>query len=218
MTEMIRVENLSLAEVSAATSFTIKGGGLFVLLTPKDEVNASLISLLIGLKKPHSGRVFLFDADTATLSDRELREARRRIGVVYGSGGLVSNLKVWENLTLPLYYHKNLSHAEIEERGLAMLDRLGYSGKLMALPGHLTNSQKKLVGFARAMLMAPDAILYESPVSGLNQEEKNSFFKTAEEFHHEKPDRASVFITSNQDVTRYFPEAVVMNLTKGQIS
>lgn len=221
MNEMIRAENISLAEITAPTSFSIGVGAMIILLTPKDEVNASITKLLIGLEKPHSGKVFLFDTDITTLSARELHEARRRIGVVFGSGGLVSNLKVWENLTLPLYYHQQLSHDEIEERGLALLSRLGYTGKLMALPGHLTISQKKLIGFARAMLIAPDLMLYESPVSGLNQEEKNNFFKIAREFHREKPERASLFITSSQEVVRSLPEAVVVTITnrpKGQIS
>jgi len=217
MTEMIRAENLSLAGISAAISFAICGGDMIILLTPKDEVSASLTNLLIGLEKPSSGKIFLFGFDTAARSDQELRDARRRIGIAYGSGGLVSNLKAWENLTLPLYYHQHLSHEEIKTRGLSLLGRLGYTGKLMDLPGNLSLSQKKIIGVARAMLIAPDMILYESPVSGMDQEEKNNFFKIAEEFHRENPDRSSVFITSDRDVVRYLPEAVVVNLTKGRI-
>lgn len=217
MTEMMRAENISLAEISAATSFTICGGDMIIILTPKNEVNASLTKLLIGLEKPQSGKVFLFGSDTLSSSDQELREARRRIGVAYESGGLISNLKVWENLTLPLHYHQRLSNKEIKTGGLALLDRLGYAGRLTALPGHLTLSQKKIVGVARAMLVAPDVILYESPVSGLNKEEKINLFKVAREFHSEKPGRASLFMTSSQEVLQFIPEAVVVNLTKGQI-
>lgn len=218
MTEIIRAENIPLTEISGTTSFTIEAGELMVLLTSKSEVNVSLTKLLIGLEKPLSGKIFLFGTDVATISGRELLEARRRIGTAYGSGGLVSNLKAWENLTLPLYYHQQLSHDEIEARGLALLGRLGYTGKLMALPGHLTVSQKKLIGVARAMIIIPDLIIYESPISGLNHEEKNNFFKIAREFHLEKPDRTSLFITSDQEVVRSLPEAVVVNLTKEQIS
>lgn len=218
MTDMIKVDNISLVEKSELISFCIKQSDLFVLLTPKDEVATLLTRLLIGLDKPLSGKIVLFGSDTATVSERELHDARCRIGVAFKSGGLVSNLKVWENLTLPLYYHQHLSHSEIESQGLAMLDRLGYTGQFMDLPGHLTISQKKIVGVARAMLIAPDVILYESPVYGLNQEEKNNFFKNAVEFHHEKPGRISLFITASQDVVRYLPEAVVVNLTKGHIS
>lgn len=217
MTEFLRAENISLAEISGGISFCISEGGLVVLLTPKYEVNTLLTRLLIGLEIPRSGKVSLFSTDTAALSARELLETRRRIGVAYGSGGLVSNLKVWENITLPLYFHQPLSHAEINERGVAVLTRLGYSGNLMALPGHLTFSQSKTIGIARAMLIEPDVMMYESPDSGFNHEEKNNFFTVASEFHREKTGRASIFITSNREVVRYLPESVVFDLTKGSL-
>ena len=213
MLELIRSENLSLAEISENSSFVISKGELVILLTPKYEVNSALTRLLVGIEMPRSGKIFLFNSDTASLSREELLHHRRRIGIASGTGGLISNLKVWENITLPLYFHYSLSHAEIEERGLAVLNRLGYSENLMALPAHLTFSQRKLVGMARAMLMTPDIMIYESPDSGLNQEEKNNFFKIALEFHREKLERASILITSNQEVIRFLPEALVVNLT-----
>jgi phospholipid/cholesterol/gamma-HCH transport system ATP-binding protein len=217
MTELIRMENITVPEISGESSFSILGGGFIVLLTPKYEVNAALARLLIGMEMPCSGKVFLFTSDTATLSGDELLHTRRRIGIAFGSGGLVSNLKAWENITLPLYFHNTLSNAEIEERGVTVLGRLGYTGNLMALPGLLTFTQRKLIGIARAMLMDPDVIIYESPDSGLNSEEKSHFFKIATEYHREKPGRASVFITSNKEVLSSLPEAVVFNLTKVNI-
>ncbi len=215
MIKLLQAEHISLAEISAAASFSLESGAMSIVLTPKDEINLYLTKLLIGLEAPRSGKIVLFNTDAASISNNELREIRRRIGVVYGSGGLISNLKVWENLILPLNYHQQLNPAEVEARGLALLSRLGYTGRLMALPGHLTISQKKLVGFARAMLITPDVMLYESPDSGLNQEEKDTFFRIATEFHREKPERASLFITSNQEVVRFLPEASVINLTNG---
>ncbi|MBW4056509.1 MAG: ATP-binding cassette domain-containing protein [Proteobacteria bacterium] len=217
MDEMIRAENICLAEITTATSFSVRPGDMTILVTPKDEVSALLTRILIGLTQPACGKIFLFNNDIATLAAWELRDIRRRIGIAFGTGGLVSNLKVWENLTLPLYFHQHLNNDDIEKRGLALLERLGYSGKFMDLPGHLTASQRKLIGRARAMLTDPDLILYESPVSGLSQEEKNTFFRVACEFHREKSARASLFITSNLDVVRSLPTAVVINLTKGQI-
>lgn len=218
MTEMIKVEHIALAELPEAASFTVEAGSMVVIVTPKDEVSASLTRLITGLERPRSGTIFLFGTDIATFSEREMYAARRRVGVAFGSGGLVSNLKVWENLTLPLCYHQHVRSEELEECGVALLNRLGYTEKLMALPGHLTISQKKLIGCARAMLIDPDVILYESPVLGLNAEEKNRFFRIAAEFHKEKTGRVSLFITSNQGVAGALPEAAVINLTHGQIS
>lgn len=212
MTDIIRVENMCLAEITTATSFCVRQGDMTVFVTPKDEVNAALVRILIGLERPSCGEVFLFDSHINALTVQELHDLRRRIGVAFGTGGLISNLKAWENLTLPLYYHQHLSSDEIEQRGVALLNRLGYSDKYMALPGHLTVSQRKLIGRARAMITDPDVIVYESPLSGLNREETNRFFAVAREFHREKTARASLFITSNSEVVRALPEAVVIDL------
>ena len=215
MTDIILAENITLTETPEALSFRIQPGDTVVFLTPKDEVTAALTRLLIGLDKPLSGKILLFGSDTATMSQRELLETRGRIGVAFKTGGLVSNLTIWENMTLPLYYHQHLSHKEIESQGIAMLDSLGYTVRRMDLPDHLTVSQKKALGVARAMLIAPEVILYESPVYGLNQEEKECFFKNAVEFHREKPGRISLFITASQEVVRFLPEVAVVNLQRG---
>lgn len=217
MTEFIRAENVSVSEIPGRCAFSISGGEMIIVVTPKYEVNSLLTKLIIGMEVPDSGKMFLFAADTATISKAELLQLRQRVGIAFGSGGLVSNLKVWENITLPLYFNSSLSSAEIEVRGLAILNRLGYDANLMNLPALLTFSQRKLIGMARAMLMEPDVIIYESSDSGMSQVEKNNFFKIATEFHCEKPERASVFITSNQELPNSLPEAVVINLTKGLI-
>jgi phospholipid/cholesterol/gamma-HCH transport system ATP-binding protein len=214
--EMIRFAQVLLPESAGPVSFAVQGGDMTVLVTPRDEASTVLIRLLIGLDKPQSGAIFLFGTDISTLSGRELINYRRRIGVSFKTGGLVSNLKVWENLLLPLSYHQNPGEEELRQRGLNILDRIGFTGQLMALPGHLSASRRKLVGVARAMIMTPEVIIYEAPLSGLNLDEKAAFFRIAREFHRELPGRASLFVTANRDVVRSVPEAVVIDLTKGQ--
>ena len=218
MNDLIRVENIHISGLFAATSFWIQQGGMYALVTPKDEVTTTFTRLLIGLDKPLSGKISLFGSDIASLSQRILLETRCKIGVVFKTGGLISNLKVWENLTLPLYYHQYLSHTEIETQGVAMLERLGYSGGLMELPANLTVSQRKVIGAARAMLAAPEIIIYESPLYGLNQEEKTFFFTNALQFHHEKPGRVSLFITAGMETIGFLPDAAVIHLVKGHTS
>jgi len=215
MTNIILAENISFNETAEATSFRMQLGGVYILLTSKDEEVAALTRILIGMDMPPSGKIVLFGSDTATISARELQNTRRRIGVAFKSGGLVSNLKAWENLTLPLHYHQRMSNNEIEKEGIAMLGRLGYTGGYMDLPGLLTISQKKIIGIARAMLIAPQVIIYESPEYGFDQEEKIHFFKNAAEFHREKTDRVSIFLSASAEVMRFIPEAAVVNLTKG---
>lgn len=217
MAEILRVEQLYQQEISAPISFTVLGGSMIILVSPKEEINWQLARFFVCLDKPRSGKIYLYNSDSSSLSDREQRDIRRNIGIVSPSGGLVSNLTAWENLTLPLYYHQSLSQGEISERGMAVLDRLGFTGKLMAATSTLTAVQKKMIGFARAMITSPDFMLYESPASRLDQKEMELFFNVAREFHHEKPGRASLFITSRQDTARLLSEAGLVNLIRGQV-
>lgn len=218
MGTFVRAVDVTCEGVDARINFEVLPGEIAVVITPKDEINALLTRLLIGIQAPPTGSVTLFDSNLAGKSSREILDIRRRLGVVYSTGGLVSNLKVWENLTLPLYFHTASSAEEIEARGLAVLKRLGYSGRLMELPGLLSVYQKKLIGFGRAMLCAPELLIYESPLQGLNRDEREHFVNIAREFHYEQTDRASLFITSTPDPAEYLPNARIIALANGRKS
>jgi phospholipid/cholesterol/gamma-HCH transport system ATP-binding protein len=199
---VLEVERVVARGLRWELSIRLGAGTLAAALTSKEEVNEALVKLLVGLSPPAFGRLALFGRELSVLPARGLFDLRRRIGVVRAEGGLVSNLKVWENLVLPLQYHTDLRADAIERAGREVLDRVGYSGPLMALPAVLSDYQRRLIGLARAMLTDPDLVLFESPFEGLTQDEKELLRKTVLEFHGEKPGRASLFVMSS-------PEAVL---------
>ncbi|MBJ6726739.1 ATP-binding cassette domain-containing protein [Geomesophilobacter sediminis] len=199
----------------APVSFSLKPGEMGLFLTAKEEASALLARLVLGLERHSGGSIVLLDADTAALSYRDWQQLRQRIGFSQGSGGLVSNLKAWENLTLPLYYHRQASHQEVESLGLALLERIGYTARYMELPGHLTLFQKKQVGLARALIMDPELVVYESPEQGINQQEKELFYRLIQEFHRERPGRASLIVSCQPDSVAAFAEARLL-APKGQ--
>lgn len=215
MAEVMYAENISLAGQFAEFSFSIEGESISAILAPKEETSLFLTRLLVGSLLPESGIVRLFGRNTASLSRKELLRMRQRIGIAYSSGGLISNLKVWENLSLPLSFHSALTPAEIEERGLRILKRFNYSGGLMELPGPLSTYQKRILGFARAMMGDPDIMIYESPTRGLNAQERNLLIDAALDFHREKPGRTSLFLTSDQASPNLLRVATIFNVTKG---
>ena len=215
MTEILHAENLCLAGQFTNFSFTVESGSVAVILAPKEETNLFLTRLAIGSLLPESGIMRIFECDTASLSRKELMRLRQKMGVAYSSGGLISNLKVWENLSLPLYFHTACTQAEIEERGQDVLRRFNYSGGLMELPGPLSTYQKRVLSFARAMMSEPDVMIYESPTRGLNEQERNFLFDIALDFHKEKPGRASLFITSDHATLGLLRDATIFNVTKG---
>jgi phospholipid/cholesterol/gamma-HCH transport system ATP-binding protein len=216
MAELLTFTDITLEGVDIPISFSLKEGEITVILTAKEDINAELTRVMLGFSTPESGKVSVAGKELSEFTKKESYDLRKNIGVVLSSGGLISNLKVWENLILPLLYHTSLSREEIESRGVAALERVGYKGKLFELVGHLTLFQKRMLGFARAMLSEPDLIVYESPMQGLNLQERNRLLQTALAFHEEKPGRTSLFLTSSQEAPAMLKNANIFSFIKGQ--
>lgn len=205
MDEAIKFHNVVAEELIDGVSFAVPCGSITAMITSRQDESDLLIRLILGLSKPVAGSITMLGEDVATESENALNDVRKRVSVFYPSGGLVSNLKIWENLVLPLEYHSTCPPSEIEERGLAVLRRVGYSGKLMELPGHLSLYEKRLIGLARAMLTEPRLIVYNAILAGLSDDEKNTIISAALEFHREQPERTSLFMTANPETIKYIP-------------
>lgn len=197
-TAVLELSELSLPGWVEAT-LSVPPGELAVVLTAKEEMSALLSRMIVGLQPSRGGSIALFGNDTTRYGPKEWQLVRQRIGLLQGLGGLVSNLKVWENLTLPLYYHRQPPREEVEALGIRLLERVGYTGRYMELPGHLTLYQKKQVGLCRALIMDPELVIYESPEQGLTYEEKELFFRLIREFHAERPGRVSLILSCQHE-------------------
>ena len=183
-------------------SFEIRPGAVCVITTESDFDTAHLARLFLGIARPERGRVYLFDEDLADLPEEKITRLCHSVGVVWNSGGLISNLKAWENAVLPLWYHQGRQFPETEERLVGFLLRLGIEegqiddllrGTVSSLSAH----QRRVVSLARAMLVEPDLMIYESSFRGLSDAKRERFSLLARSFHDEKPGRTSVFITDD---------------------
>jgi ABC-type transporter Mla maintaining outer membrane lipid asymmetry ATPase subunit MlaF len=199
MVNALEFENVWTSELLRGVHLAIPAGTLAAVITEQQEESDLFVRLLLGLAHPLTGAVSVLGEKVGDLPPSALLELRTRVAVVYPTGGLISNLKVWENLTLPLAYHSGDSPSVIEERGEAMLRRVGYGGSLLELPGHLTTYQKRSIGIARAMLMEPRLIAYNSVLSGLNETEERAIIDVALAFHREGEGRTSLFVTSEPE-------------------
>jgi len=125
--------------------------------------------------------------------------------MVWKNGGLISNLKVSENLFLPVHYHPGHRIEEAEERLADIFRRIGLPlspDYLHRLPGPLSISEKSLIGMARAMLMEPELMIYDSVFEGLQPERAEKVRRLAEEFHRERPGRVSLYVSSDEGSLR----------------
>lgn len=202
---MIMLECASLKGLLECASFSISEGNICAVLTETDFERNLLLRVFTGLARLDSGKIFIFDKDLSSISYAELNEIRERMGVVLNDGGLVSNLKVWENLMLPFVYHTSrnrvattLSHQDMEEKMMNILSKTGYDDDLNILPGPLPTYKKRLLGLARAMLMEPDLIIYDSVFDRLSSDIRDKVLEAVNLFHRERKGRASLFLATSE--------------------
>ncbi len=220
---MMKFECATLKGLLECASFNILEGNLYVVVTETDFEKNLLLKVLTVLTRLDSGKVFIFDRDVSSISYSELNGIRKRMGVVLNNGGLVSNLKVWENLMLPLSYHASrnqesttLSNKNLEDKMINILSRIGYSDDLSVLPGPLPTYKKRLIGLARAMLMEPDLMIYESVFAGLSPDVRDRVLEAVNVFHREKKGRASLFLDSRESFIDDVKAESVYMLKKGR--
>lgn len=125
--------------------------------------------------------------------------AVERTAIVAGNGGLISNLKVWENLVLPARYHGIATLADLEEQARALFGQLGYDeAQLRGLcdqrPHELSLFEQKMVCFVRAMLMHPDLLVCDSLFDGLTLRDVERASRFSRLFFEQAPQRTFVHV------------------------
>lgn len=120
------------------------------------------------VQRPGKGTHLLFGRETVTLSEDELVQERQRVGLVFEQGGcLFSRLTVAENIALPLEYHREDAEQETEETVSRMLELMGLAEVAGRMPNTISRSLQHRAALARALVMGPEALLLDNPLSGL---------------------------------------------------
>jgi len=201
---MIRMSRLKVAGLSRPLDLVLPAGMAALLVTSRERECDAVVRLLLGFLPPEEGELVVNGNYPYGLRENLLIDYRRRIGVVYHDGGLVSNLNVWDNLTLQLAYHGSLRRADLETAGLAILGRVGYDGSLSVLPSRLSRYQRRLICMARAMLAEPELMIYQSTLDGLTPDEGAVLCDLARGYHQQGLDRTALFLTSHPETLKGF--------------
>ncbi len=215
---MIRFERVTKGPVRNL-SFDLESGGTAKILFDSEDRKNLLFGLLAGLQRPEAGKVLFFGEDLFAHEEKERLALFRRIGVVPAHGGLISNLKAWENLLLPAWYHRGLTAEQAERPVAEIFDQLGpgeagLKQRMGELPGQLSLYERRVVALARAMLMEPDILIYDFTFAGLERDAAQRLMKLTGEFHGRKAGRVSLYLCPDDAVSARLAADSTITLTQ----
>lgn len=187
---MIRLENVSKTftdsnkEVHAVNnvSLTINDGDIFGIIGFSGAGKSTLVRCINLLEKPTEGKVFVDDAEITALSGKELRKARKKIGMIFQHFNLMPSRTIFGNVAYPLR-GSGLSKEEIKEKVHHLLELVGISEKENAFPIQLSGGQKQRVAIARALANDPNILLCDEATSALDPQTTKSILKLLQQLN-----------------------------------
>lgn len=216
---MIRITNVEKKfhdkTVLNGVSLQIPDGITMVIIGQSGCGKTVLLKSIIGLIKPERGTIDIDGEDVIRLSQRELYEKRKKMGMLFQGAALFDSMTVEENIGLPLKYHKKLSNKEIREKVAEKLKLVGLSSIEKKKPAELSGGMKKRVGLARALIMDPELVLYDEPTTGLDPIRANAINNLIIETQ-QKLDITSIAVTHDMISAKKIGDRVAM-LSEGNI-
>ena len=168
----IRIENLSFARgdrlIFDDISMSIPRGRITAIMGPSGTGKTTLLRLIGGQLAPDSGRVLVNGEEVAALSRRRLYELRKRMGMLFQSGALLTDLSVFENVAFPLREHSRMPEDMIRDMVLMKLQAVGLRGAIDLMPSELSGGMARRVALARTIVLDPEMIMYDEPFTGLD--------------------------------------------------
>ena len=149
-------------------SIHVKHGESLVIVGGSGTGKSVTLKHIIGLLQPDSGHVFVEGQDMCCMDPVDLNRFRRRFGMSFQEGALFDSMSVFENIAFPLRRHTDMSEEQIERRVKACLDQVHLSGVDDKRPSELSGGMRRRVGFARAISLQPQILLFDEPTTGLD--------------------------------------------------
>lgn len=177
-----KIYNTKAGEVEALKDVTlnIKKGEIYGIIGFSGAGKSTLVRCINFLEKPTNGEVIVDGKDLGTLSNKELREERKKIGMIFQHFNLMRSRTVFENIAYPLK-GKGYSKEEINKKVNDLLKLVELEDKAKVYPSELSGGQKQRVGIARALANDPKVLLCDEATSALDPQTTKSILRLLKE-------------------------------------
>ncbi len=206
---MIEIKNLSKTFITATSkvqaldniNLKIEKGDIFGIIGFSGAGKSTLIRCLNRLEEPDSGRILVEGRDITNMDKKELRGARRKIGMIFQQFNLLDSRTVFQNIAFPLEI-SGLPKEKIKGRVDEILEMVGLNDKANSYPSQLSGGQKQRVGIARALANEPDVLLSDEATSALDPMTTYSILELLKEIN-QKLNLTIILITHELDVLNH---------------
>jgi phospholipid/cholesterol/gamma-HCH transport system ATP-binding protein len=167
---LIKIRGLSFSRGNRAIfkgiDLDIPRGKVTSIMGPSGTGKTTLLRLIGGQLRPDAGTVEVDGLNVPHLSQAELYNLRRRMGMLFQSGALLTDLNLFENIAFPLREHTNLPESLLHHLVLMKLEAVGLRGARYLMPSELSGGMARRAALARALVFDPMMIMYDEPFTG----------------------------------------------------
>lgn len=149
-------------------SMDIQRGSIVAFMGPSGAGKTTILRLISGQLRPDEGTIEINGQLISAMSDRELKLFRRDIGVLLQDGALFTDLTVFENIATPIREHTSLPEPLVRRVVMSKLSAVGLGGTEDRMPHELSGGMARRIAFARSVVLDPDIMLYDEPLTGLD--------------------------------------------------
>ena len=167
---LIEVKNLTFKRgervIYDNLNLKVQQGKITAIMGPSGIGKTTLLKLIGGQMYPEQGEILFDGQDICRLSNRELYEVRTRMGMLFQSGALFTDISTFDNVAFPIREHTRLQESLIRQIVLMKLEAVGLRGAADLMPSELSGGMARRAALARAIALDPDLIMFDEPFTG----------------------------------------------------